>query len=98
MPFVLIHRETSEIYACPLINNYDLEYYGTKFWENQQNAAQEADTFLASRGVGSPHPWEIAELDEHRLKMCNVKLGNDPSKKLFLGVDGQISAIRSENR
>ncbi|MEB3100417.1 hypothetical protein [Ferviditalea candida] len=98
MPFVLVHRKTSEIYACRLINNYDLEYYGTKFWPDQDSAVQEAHAFLAFRGIESPHEWKIAELDEHRLKMCNVKLSNDPSKKLFLGVEGQISAIRFENR
>jgi hypothetical protein len=67
-----------------LINHYELEYYGTKFWADEQTALAEAAAFLQSRGVGEPAAWDVVEMDESVMKLCNVKLKNNPANVLYL--------------
>ncbi|WP_409341959.1 hypothetical protein [Paenibacillus sp. MBLB4367] len=91
MPFVLKHKHTSEIYTCPLINRYDIPYYGTKSWDELEEAADTYVAFLTERGLAdSTADWEPYELDEHKLKMCNVKLNNNANKRIFLGANGTL--------
>jgi translation initiation factor 2 alpha subunit (eIF-2alpha) len=82
MPFVLQHTGTSQIYTCRLINQYQLEYYGTKFWESEKEA-QEYPAFLAERGIEDAALWKLIEISEQQLKLCNVKLKNDPLNRLY---------------
>ena len=91
MPYVLRNRETNEIYTCTLINNYDLPYYGTKYWDNHEEAVQERDSFLAAAQVISLPLWDIHEVEEHQVKLFNVKLKNNPQRKLFLDAEGRTS-------
>ncbi|WP_156158139.1 hypothetical protein [Gordoniibacillus kamchatkensis] len=51
MPYVLKQRETAQIYTCMLVNHYQLEYYGVKFWQDEAAARGEAAAFLTAQGV-----------------------------------------------
>jgi hypothetical protein len=91
MPFILKHAETSEVFTCPLINNYDIPFFGTQFWDHLSQAEQEKEAFLQSRLVENPEKWELLEIEEHQLKMFNVKLNNNPVKSLFLDDQGKAT-------
>ncbi|MEF3305491.1 hypothetical protein [Paenibacillus sp. GYB003] len=95
MPYVLKHIVSSELFACTLLNRYDLPYYGVKEWDDEATALGDKNPFLAARSVEDPRAWDVVELEEMKLKMANVKLKNDPSNRLFLGEDG---AFRLEKR
>lgn len=82
MPFVLQHSVTMQLYTCKLINHYDLEYYGTKFWSNAEEA-QEYPAFLKEQGIDDASFWNLIEISEQQLKVCNVKLKNDPLNQLY---------------
>lgn len=88
MPYVLKHTASSELFACKLVNRYDLIYYGVKEWEDEATARSDKNPFMAARGVEDPASWEVVELEEMKLKLANVKLKNDASNRLFLGEDG----------
>lgn len=89
MPYVLKHQSNSEIYTCKLINIYDLPYHGTKFWDSLQAASEQAIPFLNSNGVEKAEEWNIIEVEDMQLKIFNVKLKNDPGRKLFLDEFGK---------
>ena len=89
MPFVLKHNVTSEIFTCPLINKYDIPYFGTKFWNDIPEAEQEMNHFLEAQETVHPEDWELFEVEELQLKLFNVKLNNNPSKSLFLDDNGK---------
>ncbi|HZG87654.1 hypothetical protein [Paenibacillus sp.] len=81
MPYVLKHRATGEISASELRNVYDLVYYGAEWWDTEEEAAEAA----------SARPdWEPFSVTEQRLKVLNVKLNNDASRKLFIDDDGTL--------
>lgn len=90
MPFVLQHRESGEVFACRLVNHYELAYFGVKSWDEEAEAERERESFLASRGVDATEGWHAVELDEMKLKMCNVKLKNNPSNRVAIDLDGTI--------
>ncbi|WP_282935279.1 hypothetical protein [Paenibacillus sp. RC67] len=78
MPFVLKHDITSQIFTCRLINNYQLAYYGTKFWNEEDEARSDYPDFLRSQAIDEAERWQLYELSDNELKLCNVKLKNDP--------------------
>jgi hypothetical protein len=78
LPYVMKHKETSKLYTCTMINGYRLPYYGTKNWEYEEDASAGYTEFLISQGETDIESWELLELSENQLKMCNVKLKNDP--------------------
>lgn len=80
MPYVLKHKETSEIHACSLINKYDIPYHGAKWWESREEAEHDHDDKEA---------WELLHVEERQLKLFNVKLNNNPNLKLFLDEQGK---------
>ncbi|NDI35552.1 hypothetical protein [Chengkuizengella sediminis] len=84
MPFVLKHRESSQIFTCNLINIYQLPYYGTKFWDTFKEAEEEAPTFLEQHQVNDSELWKVLEASEQKLKVFNVKLNNNSSNLLFI--------------
>lgn len=92
MPYALKHRETAELFACTLVNAYDLPYHGVKFWHEREQAEREFASFLGEQGVDRPWQWEVVELEEGLLKMGNVKLSNNPEKRVFLTAEGRIEA------
>lgn len=89
MPYVLQHNTSRQIYACLLRNGYDLIYYGVKVWEDEDAAVQQLPEFLASQPSLDQDAWTLLDLDEHLLKLCNVKLKNDPRYRCYLGEDGR---------
>ncbi|NHN30603.1 hypothetical protein G9U52_12250 [Paenibacillus sp. S3N08] len=82
MPYVIKHKQTSELYTCTMVNGYRLPYYGTKNWEYVEDAEADYAQFLVAQGEAELEEWELLELSENQLKMCNVKLKNDPKFKL----------------
>jgi hypothetical protein len=98
MPYVLKHRETSQIYTCMLVNHYELAYYGVKFWSDEAEAAarEEAAAWLAAKGVADADAWDVVRMDEATMKLGNVKLKNDPANELFLNAEGRPVAERSK--
>ena len=89
MPFVLKNRYTSEIYACEMLNNYQIHYYGIKSWQWKDEAEAELAAFLDVQGVTETEEWELLEIEDHKLKICNVKLKNDMQRKLYWDNEGK---------
>ena len=96
MPFVLKNNRTTEIYTCTLINIYKIPYYGAKYWDYRQDADKEAAEFLAASNVADMDDWQIIEVEEHQLKLFNVKLKNNPQRRLFLDHEGRSTAVDRE--
>jgi len=92
MPFVIRHKRTNRIFSCMLTNIYDFEYYGVKSWDSREEAEADFASFLLLHGVEPASDWEPAEVDERLLKLFNVKLNNDPEKRVFL-MDGKAVAM-----
>lgn len=92
MPFVLYNSATSEVYSCLLINHYEMEYFGVKYWEERKDAEAEASDFHPSTGDTNSGNWSIIEVPEHSLKLFNVKLKNN--LKLAIFWDGSNSVAR----
>lgn len=81
MPYVLRHKETGEIAAAFLRNIYDLDYWGARWWA----VSDEAEAAAA----GDPD-WAVLHVTDSRLKVINVKLNNDPNRRLFMDEQGSI--------
>lgn len=96
MPFVLKHKKTSEIVTCQLINNYDIPFYGTKFWEDPLEADREAKAFLEGTQSQFMEDWQLIEVEEHQLKLFNVKLNNNRARRLFLDEQGKVTVITQD--
>lgn len=84
MPFILLHAPSSRVFTCKLVNHYDLEYYGVAFWDDRESASQQFEHMLTTHGVSNPEGWTVKEIDESVMKLCNVKLKNDPANRLYL--------------
>jgi hypothetical protein len=95
MPFVLVHKATSEIYTCKLINNYDLAYHGTKFWDFKEEAEETLGAFIAEQQL-APADWTLVEVEEEQLKMFNVKLKNDARYHLYRIENGKAVAKKED--
>ncbi|MBP1155668.1 MULTISPECIES: hypothetical protein [unclassified Paenibacillus] len=91
MFYVLRHTQTGEIAAYIQKNNYDLDYYGAKQWDDKSMAEQEKDAFLSAIGHDDPDLWQVLPVNESRLKIFNVKLKNDPTRKLCLDPEGNMT-------
>lgn len=96
MPFILKNKETLEIFTCHLINNYQIPFFGTKFWDYPHEAQQEYVTFLETHQVVNTEQWALIEVEEHLLKLFNVKLNNNPAKSLFLDENGKSTIKAAE--
>lgn len=83
MPYALLNRKTSQLYTCIQVNHYGLAYYGVKFWSDYDEAVQLYDAFLQSVDTIIVEEWEVFELEEAEMKLCNVKLKNDPKLQVF---------------
>lgn len=92
MPYVLKHKETGEIFSCSLTNIYDFTYHGVKAWD-EQPAAEEYGALTAGHGYNEPWLWEVEAMEESKLKLCNVKLNNNPSRRIFLQPDGRLEVL-----
>jgi hypothetical protein len=84
MPYVLRHRSTGEIAAATLRNVYDLDYWGAEWF---------ADAGAAENAAAGRPDWEPLHVTDSRLKILNVKLNNDPNRRLFMDDQGSISVI-----
>lgn len=84
MAWVLQNKETQEVWTGSIENNYGLLFHGVKFWDEQDVAAEQAHVFLEQQGIVDTESWQLQEVEEDRLKLFNVRLNNNPSKKLYL--------------
>lgn len=91
MLYVLRHTQSGEIAACIQKNNYDLDYYGAKHWDDESAAERERDDFLSMTGRDDLDLWQLLPVNEGRLKLFNVKLKNDPSRRLCLDPEGNMT-------
>jgi len=96
MPYVLKNSSTAEIYSCQLINKYDFEYHGAKSWEEEAEALEESGHFLELHLSDEVSDWEITQVEEMMLKMFNVKLNNNPARRLFLDDTGKPYVLTKE--
>lgn len=91
MPYILRHTETGQIATSILRNGYNLDYYGTKWWDDEEEAEQERKEYLAQLGVLDDHLWQVLKVDENKLKVFNVKLKNDPSRRVYMDKEGVLT-------
>jgi hypothetical protein len=89
MYWVIQHKVSGQIFSCKLINGYDMEYYGVKNWNDRDTALTELPDFLKLRGESEPDEWALCEIEEMPLKMLNVKLNNNPAKRVFIDSQGK---------
>lgn len=82
MPFVLQHSQTLQLYTCMLVNHYGLSYYGTKYWDTAEEYHGDSDS-LRENGIRDVEACQLVEITAEQLKLCNVKLKNDPTNLLF---------------
>jgi hypothetical protein len=92
MYWVIRHKDSGQIYSCKLVNGYDMEYYGVKNWDDRDAAEAELPSFLKSRGESDPGEWTLYEIEEIPLKMLNVKLNNNPAKRVYIDGQGKTEA------
>ncbi len=90
MTYVLQHTSTLQIYTCMLVNHYQLAYYGVKYWDRLETATEQYPAFLASQAAIDLENWQVVEMEESRMKLCNVKLKNDPLFHVFFSKSAQI--------
>lgn len=94
MPYVLRHARSGELFACELVNRYELSYYGVKDWEDEKEALTEKDALLAKRFAGraeaDSEEWQVTEVEERQLKLANVRLRNDSSFRVRLDTEGAL--------
>jgi hypothetical protein len=93
MSYVLRHTATGEVAACLQKNNYDLDYYGVRQFASEEEANEQKSAFLRQIGHEDEHRWMVLHWDESRVKLGNVKLKNDPSRRLILHPEGKLEAI-----
>lgn len=94
MPFVLKNKKDAQLFSCKLINIYEFEYYGVKQWDFYDDAEAEIEALLQKNDAGQTKDWEIVELEEHQMKMCNVKLNNNANRRVYLTDEGALE-VRS---
>jgi len=83
MPYVLKHSGTCRVLTSKLVNHYGLTYYGVKFWEAADEAEAQKQQALTAAGESDAAGWEVWELEEGEMKLCNVRLRNDPANQLY---------------
>ncbi|GFZ84381.1 hypothetical protein GCM10008018_33180 [Paenibacillus marchantiophytorum] len=83
MPYVLQHKASEQLFTCQLVNHYGLAYYGVKFWLEQDEAVEQFASFVDERLEQASHEWQVVEIEEGEMKLCNVKLKNDPNLLVF---------------
>ncbi|MCZ8515994.1 hypothetical protein O9H85_27055 [Paenibacillus filicis] len=91
MPYLLRQTQTGEILACVQRNIYRLDYYGVKWWEREEEAEAAREDTLAELGYEDAYLWRPLHVEEHRLKLCNVKLKNNPDLVLYMNREGALS-------
>lgn len=94
MPYVLKRKDDGKVLTGMLVNVYDLQYYGTVFWNEKEEAQEGFRRALMEAGEEDDSAWDVAEMAENTLKLCNVKLNNDPSRDLYWERDGRVRVIR----
>ncbi|WP_276357961.1 hypothetical protein [Cohnella caldifontis] len=95
MPYALRNTATGELLAYPQINGYRLPYYGVRLWNETPDDAGVREALSDAGSADLPDDWHPVELTEHQAKMANVKLRNDPRRRIFLQ-DQVLTAVSAE--
>ncbi|WP_426454291.1 hypothetical protein ACP26L_17070 [Paenibacillus sp. S-38] len=96
MPYILRHKETGEIAASLQKNHYDLVYYGVKLWNSEKEALEEREPYLEAECFPEPDRWETLLVREERAKLMNVKLKNDPARRVYMDAGGVLTVQADE--
>ncbi|WP_127586232.1 hypothetical protein [Paenibacillus koleovorans] len=96
MPFVARHRESGQVWTGMLVNSYKLPYYGTKYWDFEEDATAGLPVFLEEQGADTPEAWQLMEVEEAQLKRYNVKLKNSPLLLLYTDEAGTADIRKRE--
>ncbi len=94
MMYVLRNKTTNEIATAMLINIYKFEYWGAKVWEERTEAEAEAAEFLSNNELLPTDVWDLVEVEEAKVKMMNVKLNNDPRRRVTMDDQGVLKVIK----
>jgi hypothetical protein len=94
LPFVLQHKDTCQVFTSMLVNHYRLEYYGVKYWEDEDEAERDRIPYLEEKEVTDPESWRVLEMEESQMKISNVKLKNDPHYILHWKENERPTVIR----
>lgn len=91
MPYVLKHKEKSQILTAMLQNNYGFAYYGAVHWSDPNEAEEHYQGVLQQLQIAEEEwdQWSLFKVDENQLKLFNVKLSNNPRKKLYMDESGK---------
>jgi hypothetical protein len=96
MPYALRNTGSGELLACPQLNGYRLPYYGIRLWNEPPDEDAIREALTEAERADSPDIWTPALLSEHMAKMANVKLRNDPGRRVRL-TDGVLTAESAED-
>ena len=72
-------------------NIYDLEYFGAAAWDTAEEAESGRIGSLTGETAEDPAMWEVKEISDNRLKLCNVKLNNNPRMRLYMAENGTFT-------
>lgn len=94
MPYVLKHKENAQILTAMLQNTYGFAYYGAVNWNDQKEAEDHYRSVLQQLQVPEVEwdHWSLFKVDENQLKLFNVKLSNNPRKRLYIDESGKSFA------
>jgi hypothetical protein len=97
MPYILKNRQSGEIAAAMLRNTYDFDYFGTKWWETEEEAADEKEAFLLQWQYKDIEDWDVCKVEDTKVKTLNVKLKNNPAYLVIMDEAGRVTAkLREE--
>lgn len=94
MPVICRNRHSGEIAAGFMKNIYEFTYFGAWWWDSLQNAQSVHVADLHRLGVENSGDWDLIEIADDKLKLLNVKLNNDPRRKLIMDKDGTIKVLK----
>ncbi|MEW9668547.1 hypothetical protein [Ammoniphilus sp. 3BR4] len=92
MPYVLKNKSNAQIFTALLPNAYGLSYYGPLSWNDRASAEENYKFILQQMEVPLEEAdrWELLEVSESQLRLCNVKLNNNPRKNLYVDDEGKF--------
>lgn len=98
MPYILKNKSNAQIFTTLLPNAYGLSYYGPLSWNDKATAEANFRSILRQMAVKEEEldMWELLEIDENQLRLCIVKLNNNPRKNLYMDHEGRFNAVAEE--
>ncbi len=91
MPYVLRNKDTGELVAAVQKNGYKLDYYGAVWWHTEEEAISGKTHMVFPGQADGADQWETYRMDENKIKVVNVKLKNDPARRVFVDEQGVVT-------